>query len=161
MRFPTILLFSILPFLSGAFIETAPQSSRITVEGYLQCVGESGVKPATYPCQEKGERFALKDAGGGLYFFSPEDPRALIFQDPRVFRRRLRIEGLPRGAAASGEKEDRGYLEITDLHAVENGKLIRLYYHCDVCNIDSYAPGPCWCCQREFEFREKEVDRKP
>ena len=145
MRFSTIPLALILLSSAAVFAQKAATETHLTVEGHVFCVGDSGARPATVACSGKGERSALKDADGRLHIFSPEDPRALILEDKRVFRRRLRIEGIERD----------GHLLITDLHAVEDGRLVRLYYHCDVCNIDSYAPGPCWCCQRPFEFREE------
>jgi len=38
--------------------------------------------------------------------------------------------------------------------AVKDGALHHLHYRCDVCNITTYAPGPCWCCGAPFELRE-------
>lgn len=81
--------------------------------------------------------------------FAPEDPRVPIFADSRVRRRRFRIVARQRPAG----------LEIIQLHAIEKGRLIRLYYFCEVCTIEAYAPGPCWCCQQDFQFREEPETR--
>ena len=43
-------------------------------------------------------------------------------------------------------------IEIIHLHGIESEQLIRLYYRCDVCNIDAFVPGLCWCCQEETEL---------
>jgi hypothetical protein len=42
------------------------------------------------------------------------------------------------------------------LMARKDGKLKLISYYCSVCNIRSYTPGPCVCCQREttLELRD-------
>ena len=85
-------------------------------------------------------------------FFTPDDPRAEIFKDPRVWSREFEI---------LGRKRAENEIEIIHLHGVEEDQLIRLYYRCDVCSIDAYAPGLCWCCQEEFEFRAVPVEAAP
>ena len=38
------------------------------------------------------------------------------------------------------------------------GKLFKLVYYCDVCNITTYQPGPCDCCREPTEPREIPYD---
>jgi hypothetical protein len=42
------------------------------------------------------------------------------------------------------------------LVAVDKGKVKVITYYCDVCNIRTYVPGPCACCQKEttLELRD-------
>ena len=42
------------------------------------------------------------------------------------------------------------------LVAVDKGKVKIITYYCDTCNIRTYVPGPCACCQKEtaLELRD-------
>ena len=40
------------------------------------------------------------------------------------------------------------------------GRLKYVTYWCDVCSIRSYAPGPCWCCQRETTLDLRDPEEK-
>lgn len=131
-------------------LPAAPAEDDVTIRGKLFCVNSAGdARAADYDCSAKGERFAIRTESGDYYFFAEHDERARIFTDPRVRSRTFEIKG-----HATGPNE----IEIIHLYGIEDGKRIRLYYHCDVCNIDAYAPGPCWCCQQPFEFREEVVE---
>jgi hypothetical protein len=35
-----------------------------------------------------------------------------------------------------------------------DGKLVDVYYWCEVCSIRGVDPGPCACCQGAVELRE-------
>ncbi len=123
------------------------QAPRVSVRGELHCVDRQGrAEPVSASCTADGRRWALKSDDGRLHFFSQSDPRAGIFEDPLVWPRRLQIIGIP--------LPDR-FLEIIHLHSVEEEGLHKIFYRCDVCNITAYAPGPCWCCRDDFEFREE------
>ena len=47
-----------------------------------------------------------------------------------------------------------GTLEVARLYTIHQGKLFRVRYYCDVCNIAALEPGPCVCCQRPTELQE-------
>jgi hypothetical protein len=66
-------------------------------------------------------------------------------EDKRLEKREVRLEGTL--------KRD-GTLEVARLYTVHNGKLFRVRYYCDVCNIVALEPGPCVCCQRPTELQE-------
>ena len=142
-----VLLFSV--FSSGWSISREPVD--VTVRGVLVCLTDQGeTSPVNDDCSQPGERFALQSPTGKLTLFTPEDPRAEIFKDSRVWSREFEI---------FGRKRAENVIEIIHLHGIESEQLIRLYYRCDVCNIDAFAPGLCWCCQEEFEFRESPVEK--
>ena len=83
--------------------------------------------------------------GGEVVRFVAGDPRADIFTDPQVRDREVEVRGWRRPGEA---------IEILSVYAVKDGALHHLHYRCDVCNITTYAPGPCWCCGAPFELRE-------
>jgi hypothetical protein len=45
--------------------------------------------------------------------------------------------------------------EIIKSQLIRKGKVYDFYYFCEVCNITTYSPGRCMCCQQETEYREK------
>jgi hypothetical protein len=54
-----------------------------------------------------------------------------------------------------------GQFQIDPFHnrglvAVDKGKVKIITYYCDTCNIRTYVPGPCACCQKEtaLELRD-------
>lgn len=122
--------------------EQKDNKQEITVRGKVVCLDGSGQPLSS--CEDVPQQFGLLSAEGQLYPFLPQDQRAQIFTDPQVRERELQISGLLR----------EGGLEIVHLHSLRDGKLYDMYYRCEVCDITAYAPGPCWCCRREFEFRE-------
>jgi len=66
-------------------------------------------------------------------------------EDKRLENREVRLEGTM--------KRD-GTLEVARLYTIRQGKLFRVRYYCDVCNIAALEPGPCVCCQRPTELQE-------
>jgi len=141
-----LLIFSIHP-IQG---EENDQTESITVRGEIVVLNESGHPlPPTGEEARTGGRLALRSSNGNIYEFSISDPKAAMFVDPRIQKRYLQVAGWLRN----------GYLEVIRVHSVHGGKLFDLYYRCEVCNITSYEPGPCWCCQDDFEFRETPVDK--
>ncbi len=68
-----------------------------------------------------------------------------ILQEERVVGREMRLEGRWKNAEA---------FEVDRLFSVRDGKLYKVVYFCDVCNITSYKPGRCDCCQQPTEVRE-------
>jgi hypothetical protein len=66
-------------------------------------------------------------------------------QDKRLAGREVRLEGTT--------KED-GTFEVDHFFTVRDGKLFRVRYFCDVCNIEALEPGRCICCQQPTELQE-------
>ena len=129
--------------------EEGSEPREVTVQGLLRCLGPGGdLSLNTHQCEAEGGGFALLTPQGEMIRFDPTDQRAGIFRDRRVHDKTLRVHG-----QRSGE-----WLTIVHLHSIVDGVPHKIYYRCEVCNITAYAPGPCWCCQDDFEFRETPVN---
>ena len=145
-----IVLISLSIDLSGASVDKEARTQDVTVQGVLHCLYSDGSnRPAKseYDCEVEGGRYVLITSQGARHFFDPSDQRALIFREPRVRDKIMRVHG-----PLSGNE-----LTIVNLYSILEGVPYRMYYRCEVCNITTYAPGPCWCCQDDFEFRETPV----
>jgi hypothetical protein len=66
-------------------------------------------------------------------------------QDQRLANREVRVEG--------AAKPD-GTFEVSRFYTVRDGKLYRVRYYCEVCNIEALEPGNCVCCQQPTELQE-------
>ena len=71
-------------------------------------------------------------------------------EDKRLAGREVRVEGEP--------KPD-GSFEAWKFFTVRDGKLYRVRYYCQICNIEALEPGRCVCCQRPTELQELPVDQ--
>ena len=73
-----------------------------------------------------------------------------ILHEERVVGREFQLEGRWKGSDT---------FQVDRLFTVRDGKLYKVVYFCDVCNITAYQPGRCDCCQQPTEVRE--VPRDP
>ena len=127
--------------------QTESSSEVVAIRGRVVCLDAptaSTATPESGSCDRPGARFELHALEGETVPFVAGDPKADIFTDPQVRERELEVRGWRRA----------GGLEILSVYAVKDGVLRHLHYRCDVCNITTYAPGPCWCCGQPFELRE-------
>ena len=137
-----LILFSSLAVARPS--ASVQQQDRVVVRGRVVCLNQEG-DPLGRGCPDLPALFGLKSNDGKFYRFLPEDTATAIFADRRVRQRELQIIAILRSS-------DR--LEIIKIQSVKEGRLYDLYYFCEVCNINTYAPGPCMCCYEEMEFRE-------
>lgn len=72
-------------------------------------------------------------------------------QDKRLADREIRVEG---------EWQPDGTLKVNQLYTVRDGKLYRVRYFCEICNIEALEPGDCVCCQQPTELQEIPVEGK-
>lgn len=145
-----IVLTSLSIDLFGTPVDKEARTQDITVQGVLHCLysgGSNHPAKSEYDCEVDGGRYALITSQGAMYLFDPSDQRTLIFKESRVRDKTMRIHG------QLSDNE----LTIVNLYSIVEGVPYRMYYRCEVCNITTYAPGPCWCCQEDFEFRETPV----
>jgi hypothetical protein len=140
---------------SGAQVFAAdPQDSTtepVILRGRVVCLDTGTASyddPADDPCNQPGARFELRPATGEAVRFLAGDPKAGIFADPVVRDRELEVHGWQRPEG----------FEILSVYSIVGGVQHHLHYRCDVCNITTYAPGPCWCCGQPFELREEKVE---
>jgi hypothetical protein len=72
-------------------------------------------------------------------------------QDKRLTNHEIRVEG---------EWQPDGTLKVNHFYTIHNGKLFRVRYFCEVCNIEALEPGNCICCQAPTEMQEIPVAPK-
>lgn len=138
MRRLVILLPGLL--IPALILTAAPQ--ELTLRGRIQCLDEAR-NPAA--CTSDSRDFAFLAEEGTRYFLMREDDRTRMFHDERMRQRQLEVKAWLR---------DGGQIELIRVFTVHDGRLHDPHYYCSVCAIRTYAGGPCWCCQEEFEFRE-------
>lgn len=131
---PSLVLALALPgaVLSNQSGQTKPFA---TLEGKLVSLAGSG---PTLKSAKKEYRLAGKTS----YLFH-------TLQDKRLADRAVRLEGT--------EKPD-GSFEVERVYTLHGGKLYRVRYYCEVCNIEALEPGDCVCCQQPTELQEIPVD---
>jgi hypothetical protein len=141
--------FCLIAASLGAVPLTDEKPEEVILQGKVICLDETG-RPysSDRDCGEHPARWGLETSEGDLFLFKAADRRTVMFTDPRVRRRTLQIT-----AWMDSNKE----LEIIKIHSIREDGLYDLYYRCEICNITAHTPGPCWCCQQEFEFRETPV----
>jgi hypothetical protein len=66
-------------------------------------------------------------------------------RDPRLDGRLWELQG---------ERRPGGPFEIQKLFTIKDGKRYTVKYFCNVCNIYTYEPGLCMCCQDETALQE-------
>lgn len=66
-------------------------------------------------------------------------------QDKQLHNREVRLEGRMRPDGA---------FEVERLYTVRDGKLYKVRYFCEVCNIEALEPGDCVCCQKPTDLQE-------
>ncbi len=71
-------------------------------------------------------------------------------QDKRLLHREVRLEGTARPD---------GTFQVERLYTLRDGKLYRVRYYCQVCNIEALEPGDCVCCQQPTELQEIPVSQ--
>ncbi|GAB4116213.1 MAG: hypothetical protein Kow001_17020 [Acidobacteriota bacterium] len=128
--------------LAGCLLWLQAGPREVALRGHVECIGPDR---QSVPCRSDSRDFAFRTESGERYFFLADDDRTRMFHDPRVREKLLEIRAWDRGG---------GNLELVRVYSIKDGKLFDLHYYCSVCSIRSYAGGPCWCCQQEFELRE-------
>ena len=101
-----------------------------------------------------GFRVEDKAAAGGARYctiFRNAGSEAL-FVDKRFKGRDLRVYGRVFPSSS--------VLEVTRFQWYRDGKLMDVYYWCEVCSIRGVDPGPCACCQAKVELREAPAESK-
>jgi hypothetical protein len=58
-----------------------------------------------------------------------------------------------------GTKLPDGSFQVERILTEHHGKLYRVRYYCETCNIEALEPGPCVCCQQPVELQEIPLDK--
>lgn len=72
-------------------------------------------------------------------------------QDKRLADREIRVEG---------EWQPDGSLKVNHFFTLRDGKVYRVRYFCEICNIEAFEPGNCVCCQQPTELQEIPAEGK-
>ncbi|MGH9402011.1 MAG: hypothetical protein ACRD2P_07895 [Terriglobia bacterium] len=113
---------------------TVDAASLVTIRGTLNALPGKG--PALMAPQKE-------------YTLSGQSPYILhVLEDKRLLNQELQLEGAP---------GPNGTFIVSRLYAVRNGKLYKIQYYCDICNITYVQPGHCYCCGRETVLQEVPV----
>jgi len=80
----------------------------------------------------------LHHEGKDVSLVSDKHSVAETLKDPRLSGRELKVVGHFKGD---------GSFEVREFFVVRPDALYRVIYHCDVCNITTFSPGDCMCCQ--------------
>lgn len=127
----SILLLVAPAFAVPAFAQNHPLEGPPVQSGKLVTVPGTGLVLRT-------AKKDLKLSARTTYLFH-------TLQDKRLAARDVRLEGVT---------QPDGTFEVAKLFTVHNGKVYRVRYYCEVCNIEALEPGPCVCCQQPTELQE-------
>lgn len=127
-----VLLFAVCPCVSRA--------SSLSGQAPMIVRGTLGSLPGNQPTLQVGQK-AYKLAGQSSYLLH-------TLQDKRLLHQELQLVG------TIGPKGD---FVVQRLYAVRDGKLYKVQYYCEVCNITYVQPGHCFCCGRETKLQEVPV----
>ncbi len=133
---PVVLLASLLISGASSLTASAPEKTPAALEGTLLSVPGKGPFLKT-----SSKEYAL--AGKTHYMYH-------TLMDKRLADRQVRVEG---------EFKPDGTFEVQWLYTIKDGKLYRVRYFCDVCNIEALEPGNCVCCQQPTEIQEIPVNK--
>jgi hypothetical protein len=70
-------------------------------------------------------------------------------QDRCLADREVRLEGVMQAG---------GTFKVNHLFTVHEGRLYRVRYFCETCNLEALGPDKCVCCQQPTELQEISVD---
>lgn len=116
---------------------------NLVVDGRLACLGPD-LKETS--CEDAPTRLALKADAGRLFPLAAGDLADTLLQEKRLRTRqfRLTLRSLDGGKT----------FQIVKTQLIRSGKVYDFHYFCEICNITTYAPGPCMCCRAPTEYRE-------
>jgi hypothetical protein len=136
-----LILFAV--FLGSAFVAPAGGAQTTKARPEIPADGKLVQSPGQGPILEvQGKLFHLSARTAWLFH---------TLQDKRLANREIRVEG---------EWQPDGTLKVNHVFTVRDGKLYRIRYFCEVCNIEALGPGNCVCCQQPTEMQEIPVDAR-
>ncbi|MBI1939872.1 MAG: hypothetical protein HYS33_00020 [Acidobacteria bacterium] len=125
------LLLSAATVPASALAQRAPAKPPVTWQGKLVKGSDSAPVLRT---AEKDYRLSART-----------DWLLRTLQDERLAGCEIRVEG---------EREPGGNLKVNNFYILREGKVYKVRYFCEVCNIEALEPGDCVCCQAPTELQE-------
>jgi len=125
----------------------------IGLQGSIICLAEEMQKLYRSDLPTDHEHvYGFRSKEGVIYTLLRTKLSEALFADERLRKKELILEArvFPKTQV----------LEVMGrLRSVENGIVNDLYYYCDICVIETIAPGKCVCCQAPVELVEKPLNR--
>jgi len=140
-----LALIFVLP--SGGILmanDHPPMVGDLVVRGELVCVDKTYKE---IQCSAGGNNFGLKAGGGKIYPLKTDKSVETLIAEKRLQTKAFQL--------TLRQVNNSPVYEIIKSQFIRGGKVYDFYYYCEVCNITTYSPGRCMCCQQETEYREK------
>lgn len=130
----SFFLASLCPAVARPVQAPKPQQSLTVIRGAL------GAIPGKGPFLTSGGKQVLL-SGQSAYILK-------TLEDKRLLNQELQL---------TGTFTPDGSFSVQKLYAVRDGKLYRIQYYCEICNITYVQPGHCYWCGRETKLQEVPV----
>jgi hypothetical protein len=130
----TLVPITVLLLRLPALASPPSTHSPVVIRGTLNRL------PGNQPVLETGQK-SYKLAGQSPYLLR-------TLQDKRLLHQEFQLVG------TAGPNSE---FVVQRLFAIHDGKLYKVEYYCEVCNITYVQPGHCACCGRETKLKEVPV----
>lgn len=140
------MILMALVLLAHSPTSISSKDNNLVISGQLVCL-DADLRETS--CEGIATRFALKAAAGPVYPFASGQAANTLFQEKRLKTREFRLTM----RSLNGGKT----FQIVKTQLIRSGKVYNFHYFCEICNITTYAPGPCMCCRTPTEYREASV----
>jgi hypothetical protein len=125
------------------------ETQQVELQGTVICLAEEMEKQyhAELPINHE-HIYGFKSNDGVFYTLLRTKFSEALFADERLRKKELIVKGrvFPKTQV----------LEVMgNLRSVAKGVVNDLYYYCDICAIQTVAPGRCMCCQEPVELVER------
>jgi len=141
----TFLLGLAFALTLAASPPVAGDAERARVRGTLVSADTSETAADHDAAEHAGDSFAFVSPDGERFRATVEGDNWHILSDPALSDRLWELEG--------SWIED-GLFTAKKIFTVKDSGLHQVTYYCEICNIVSYRPGRCMCCQDPVELRE-------
>jgi hypothetical protein len=131
----------VLPIVLAVFLFSPAlfsSDTQVTLRGHLD---RQAVEASTSAEAPLG--FVTND--GAKYQIAGDSISNAQLRDPQLIDREWELVGSP---------QPDGHFEIVKLFTIKDGKHYRVTYFCTICNITTYVPGRCMCCQGPTDLHE-------
>lgn len=125
------------------FLDASPNAAQTASPKFVTLQGKLVNVPGAAPVLKTKDK-VLPLSGRTVWLLH-------TLEDKRLADREIRVEG---------EWQPDGTLKVNHFYTLRDGKLFRVRYFCEICNIEALEPGNCVCCQQPTELQEIPVPEK-